>query len=157
MSREVRSTEFHDSIFYLLRNLPHVPVPDGGFEELAPECRQHAYRVCYLFDYLGLLANKGIISENTIISWLGTRIMQVWIVAMPFIRAEREYRARECGDSTPSGFVPYFEHLVRRIIEKGGVEAAARIQRDSGVLDDDDFALPDDMAAAIVTNDPLSA
>lgn len=131
-SREVRSTDFRRSLNTILTQTPDPP-PPGGFEGLPLEFRDHAYRVCYYFDYLGLLSNKGIISRETVISWVGTRIMQIWITMQPCILAERSYRLATYPQDTPCGFLPNFENLVRIIMENGGSEAAARIQEDSGI------------------------
>ena len=132
MSAEVRSTQFRESLTALLTTVPDPP-PSGGFKDLPPECRDHAYRVCYFFDYLGLLSSKGIISKETIISWVGTWIMQVWIIMQPCIMAERDYRQATFSGDTPPGFLPNFENLVRIILQTGGREAAARIQQNVGV------------------------
>jgi hypothetical protein len=133
ISREVRSADFRESLIILLNRIPDQ-APPGGFKGLTPEFREHAYRVCYFIDYLGILANKGIISENTIISWIGTWIMQVWIIMQPCILSERAHRAAEYSPETPAGFLPNFENLVRIIMQTGGKEASARIQRDAGII-----------------------
>lgn len=133
VSREVRSAKFRASLDKLLSETPDPP-PPGGFKELPLDCREDAFRVCYFFDYLGLLASKGIISENTIVSWIGTWIMQVWIVMQPCILAERSHRLSTFPESTPCGFLPNFENLVRVIIERGGKEVATQIQESTGIL-----------------------
>ncbi len=140
LSREVRSAEFRFSLASLLANTPDAP-PAGGFDELSPDWREHAYRVCYFFDYLGILVSKGIISANTIVSWIGTWIMRVWIVMEPCILAERRHRESTYPQHTPCGFLPNFENLVGIIMQNGGSAAAERIQEEEGLLRLDEAAL----------------
>ena len=140
LSREVRSAEFRYSLVSLLTNTPDDP-PAGGFDELPPDWREHAYRVCYFFDYLGVLVSKGIISANTIVSWIGTWIMRVWIVMEPCILAERRHRESAYPQYTPCGFLPNFENLVGIIMQNGGSAAAERIQQEAGLLRLDEAAL----------------
>jgi hypothetical protein len=133
LSREVRSAEFRHSLVTLLTTTPEAP-PAGGFDELPLDWREHAYRVCYFFDYLGVLVSKGIISANTIVSWIGTWIMRVWIVMQPCILAERRHRENAYPQHTPCGFLPNFENLVGIILQNGGSAAAERIQLEAGLL-----------------------
>ena len=112
VARELRSTEFRQSIMYLQKNVP--PVPDsGGFESLPEEFREQAYKVCYFFDYLGILALYEIITEDMVVDWVGTRLMQTWAIMRPFIEAEREYRRITYPPETPPGFLLHFEHLIK--------------------------------------------
>ena len=128
------------SLTSLLTSTPDAP-PAGGFDELPPDWREHAYRVCYFFDYLGVLVSKGIISSNTIVSWIGTWIMRVWIVMEPCILAERRHRESVYPPHTPCGFLPNFENLVGIIMQNGGSAAAERIQEEASLLRLDEAAL----------------
>ena len=111
VARELRSTEFRQSIMYLQKNTP--PVPDsGGFESLPKEFREQAYKVCYFFDYLGILALYKIITEDMVVDWVGTRLMQTWAIMRPFIEAEREHRRITYPPEIPPGFLLHFEHLI---------------------------------------------
>lgn len=129
---EWRSTEFRQSIMYLLNEIPGG-VLDDGFESLPEEWREHAYKVCYFLDYLGILVVYGIMNEETIIGMMGTRIIQLWRAMEPYIMAERRYRIRTYPPDAPPGFLVYYEHLVRRTIDLGGHDAAMQIQRQTGV------------------------
>lgn len=111
IAREIRSSEFRQSIRYLQKVA--MPVPDsGGFESLPEEFREQAYKICYFFDYLGILAMYGIITEDMVVDWVGTRLMQTWAIMRPFIEAEREHRRITFPPETPSGFLRHFEHLI---------------------------------------------
>jgi hypothetical protein len=112
VARELRSTEFRQSIMYLQKNAPAVP-DSGGFESLPEEFREQAYKVCYFFDYLGILALYEIITEDMVVDWVGTRLMQTWAIMGPFIEAEREYRRIMYPPETPPGFLLHFEHLIK--------------------------------------------
>jgi hypothetical protein len=110
-AREIRSSEFRQSIKYLQDAVP--PVPDsGGFESLPDEFREQAYKVCFFFDYLGILVLYGIIKESMVVDWVGTRMVQTWATMRPFIDAEREYRRISYPPETPPGFLLHFEHLI---------------------------------------------
>jgi hypothetical protein len=74
---EWRSAEFRMSIMKLLNETPGGS-NDDGFESLPKTWREHAYKVCYFFDYIGVLVVSDIINEETVIGMMGTRIMQVW-------------------------------------------------------------------------------
>jgi hypothetical protein len=129
---EWRSTEFRMSIKHLLSETPD-DLGNEGFESLPTEWREHAYKVCYFLDYLGVLTTLGIIDEEVIISMMGTRLIQVWRVIEPYIMAEREFRLRAYPSDAPPGFLVYYEHLVRRTVDLGGHDAAMQIQRREGV------------------------
>ena len=129
---EWRSSEFRMSIGYLLNETPG-PLNGEGFASLPETWREHAYKVCYFFDYVGVLVVRGIIGEETIIGMMGTRIIQVWRAVEPHVMAERQYRIRTYPPDAPPGFLVYYEHLVARTIELGGHDAAIRIQQRDGV------------------------
>lgn len=112
IAREIRSSEFRQSVIYLQKNAP--PVPDsGGFDSLPENFREQAYKICYFFDYLGILAMYEIITEDMVVDWVGTRLMQTWITIKPYIEAEREHRRITYPPETPPGFLLHFEYLIK--------------------------------------------
>jgi hypothetical protein len=130
--REFRSTEFRARINYLLINVPAVR-GEHGFHSLPKEWRENAYEVCYFYDYLGALVAFDIIREELTISLWGTAIIQVWQAVEPFIVMEREHRRRTYPPGISPGFLVYYEDLVCRIRDRGGQDAARRIQQRSGL------------------------
>jgi hypothetical protein len=111
ISHEIRSQEFHDSLIRLVTQNP-PPVPKhGGFEALPEDFRRTAYRVCYFFDYLGILAKYGIVREDIAAAWAATRLVQVWIIMKPFIEAEREHRSSAFPAEVPKEFLTHYQHL----------------------------------------------
>jgi hypothetical protein len=111
IAREIRSSEFRQNVRYLQKNSP--PVPDsGGFESLPGEFREQAYKACYFFDYLGILAMYKIITEEMVVDWVGTRLIQTWATMRPYIEAEREHRRITYPPEVPPGFLLHFQHLV---------------------------------------------
>jgi hypothetical protein len=155
ISKEVRSADFRESLTVLLNHTPDH-LPPGGFKELPREFREHAYKVCYFVDYLGLLCNKGIIDYDTVVSWIGTWIMQVWITMQPCIMEERELRIATYSQETPCGFLPNFENLVRIILQAGGRESAMRIQKNTGIIGLSEVALDSLAMARKSTQMPLA-
>lgn len=129
---EWRSTQLRSDVAYIL---DHTPQGKGeeGFNSLPSRWRDRAYRVCYFFDYVGVLASLGIISDELVISIMGTRIVQVWQKLEPFIGQERQYRAKTYPPGVPPGFLVYFEHIVTRVLDLGGQRAAILIQQRMGL------------------------
>src|SRR6266581_2262033 len=99
---EWRSSEFRASILYLLNETPEA-LSDEGFASLPETWREHAYKVCYFFDYVGVLVVRGIIGEEAIIGMMGTRITQVWRAVEPHVLAERQFRIQTYPPDTPPG------------------------------------------------------
>lgn len=130
--QEFRSADFRESVSRLLLSAPR-DAEEGGFDALEEGVREDAYRVCYFFDYLGTLTAFNIISEELIISVMGNRPMQVWSAMSSVIDSERRHRIATYPADTPTGFLVFYEHLVTRIIESGGKEAAREIQKRIGV------------------------
>jgi hypothetical protein len=130
--REYRSEEFVRSIRYLIRDIPEARGAEG-FGSFPDEWQYNAYRVCYLFDYMGLLTAFGLVKEELVVSLFGSGIMRVWRAIEQHINMEREYRLRTYPPDAPPGFLVYYEHLVRRIIDCGGKDAALLIQRRTGL------------------------
>ena len=130
--RQFRSSEFRASVNYLVIT---VPTTHGshGFNSLPKEWREKAYEVCYFFDYLGALVQFGIIREDLAISLWGTAVIQAWQAVEPFIAMEREHRKRTYPPGISPGFLVYYEDLVCRIRDRGGQDAARRIQQRSGL------------------------
>jgi hypothetical protein len=112
-----------------LINLTGLTPPEGGFEELPAEIRESAYSWCYYCDTLGQLALYKIVPEEIIIGYIGTQLIQVWCIMEPFILKEREHRARTLPPGAPAAFLPYYEHLVCRIAERGGRRAGEDIRK----------------------------
>jgi hypothetical protein len=130
--RQFRSSEFRASVNYLILTIP-VPHGDHGFNSLPKGWRDKAYEVCYFFDYLGALVQFDIIREDLAISLWGTAIIQAWQAVEPFIAMEREHRRRTYPPGISPGFLVYYEDLVCRIKDRGGQDAARRIQQRSGL------------------------
>jgi hypothetical protein len=129
---EFRSAEFRASIHYLIANVPPTR-GEHGFSSLPTEWREKAYETCYFFDYLGALVEFGIIREELAISLWGTVIIQIWMAAEPFIIMERSHRKNTYPPGISPGFLVYYEDLVCRIRDRGGQDAARRIQQRSGL------------------------
>lgn len=94
---------------------------------------ERAYRICYFFDYVGVLVSLDIISDELVISMMGTWIVQIWQVLEPFIERERKHRIDTYPPGVPPGFLVYFEHIVTRVLDLGGQRAAVQIQRRTGL------------------------
>ncbi len=131
--QEFRTADFRASVSNLITHAP-VNAPAGGFDALPEDVREDAYKVCYFFDYMGTLIAYGIISEGIVIGVMGTRVMQIWHAMWPTIESERDLRQ---GDSypedAPRGFLVYYEHLVARVVELDGRQAASNLQRGLGI------------------------
>jgi hypothetical protein len=126
--REWRSAEFRRHKNVLL-TLDGTSPPDGGFDALPSDIQESAYIWCYFCEYLGQLVLSEIVPEEMIIGFAGTQILQLWGVLEPFIQNEREHRLRTLPAGIPSGFLAQYEHLVARIVERGGSRAAEDIRR----------------------------
>lgn len=129
---EWRSSDFRSDVLYIIEHSPRDK-RGKGFGSLSIRWRDRAYRVCYFFDYVGVLASLGIVSDELVISMMGTRIIQIWQVLEPYIERERQFRAETYPQGVPPGFLVYFEHIVTRILDLGGQQAAARIQQRTGL------------------------
>lgn len=130
--REFRSLEFRNSMSYLITSVPK-PRGEEGFRSLPRKWQEHAYRVCYLFDYLGTLVSFGIVREELAVSLWGTWAMRIWLTIEPFIKKEREYRRKTYPPGVSPGFLLYYEDFVCRIVDLGGEDAPRRIQQRSGL------------------------
>jgi hypothetical protein len=130
--REFRSPQFRESLRDLL-NSPAGDAYTGGFRSLPRDRRDAAYDVCYFFEYIGELVAFGIVQEDIIIAAMGTHIMLVWSVMWPAIENERAHRMQTFSPDVPPGFLTQYEHLVARIHDLGGGEAATIIQKRRGV------------------------
>jgi hypothetical protein len=128
IAREIRSSEFRQSIIFLQEKAPLVP-DRGGFDSLPWEFREVAYEVCYFFDYLGILAMYKIITEEMVLDWIGTRLLQAWITMKPFIEAEREHRRNTYSPDTPAGFLLHFEYLINIIASNPHSKMSDRARR----------------------------
>ena len=126
--REWRSQEFRKSVHSLL-TLPSSKVSSYGFLSLPEDRREDAYKVCYFFDYIGTLVAFGIISQDIVISTMGTQIMQVWSAMYPAIENERDRRSKTFPANTPPGFLTFYGHIVACIESSGGSEAAKKSKR----------------------------
>lgn len=126
--REWRSAEFRRHKNVLLA-LDGTTPPDGGFDALPADIQESAYIWCYFCEYLGQLALYEIVPEEMIIGFAGTQILQLWGVLEPFIQSEREHRLQTLPPGIPPAFLAQYEHLVARIVERGGSWAAEDIRR----------------------------
>jgi hypothetical protein len=129
---QFRSEEFRESMLRLVE-APARGKQGRGFESLPEDVRDDAYRVCYLFDQVGIMVALGIISEDIVIGLAGTPAMRVWLAMKPAIESERAYRRQTYPAEVPPGFLTYYEHLVARIYELGAAESAATLQRRIGI------------------------
>lgn len=129
---EWRSTSFRADVSYILTRSPPT-AKDGGFRSLPRRWREPAYRVGYFLDYIGVLTSLDIISDELVISMVGTQIIQIWRALEPFIEQERQYRRTTYPPGVPAGFLVYFEHIVARIIDLGGQQAAVLSQQRRGL------------------------
>jgi len=129
---QFRAQEFRESMLRLIEN-PAKGKYERGFESLPNDLRDDAYRVCYLFDQVGIMVALGIISENIVIGLAGTPAMRVWLAMKPAIEGERAYRRRTYPSDVPPGFLTYYEHLVARIYELGASESASTLQGRIGI------------------------
>jgi hypothetical protein len=127
MAREWRSAEFRKHKIVILSLVGTTP-PERGFGALPPDVQDSAYTWCYFCDYLGQLAMYEIVSEELIIGFTGTSISQLLGVLEPFIEKERGHRLETLPEGVPPGFLEYYEHLVARIIARGGRTAADKIR-----------------------------
>jgi hypothetical protein len=131
ISHEIRSSEFHDCLINLLTQAPSMTPKPGGFEALPKKFRKNAYRICYFFDYLGILTKYGIVTEDIAVDWIGTRLMQVWAIMRPFIEAERDYR-RALPPEAPKGFLLHYEHLAD-VVKKRQITQTSEIADTSSI------------------------
>jgi hypothetical protein len=124
---EWRSISFHKHRSLILYET--IPMPMAtAFESLPPEFRESAYIVCYFCDYVGMLRSFKIIKEDLIIGVMGTQLMQIWKAMEPYILEERKHRKETLPPDTPRGFLPYYEDLVKRIVQLGGSQSTINIQ-----------------------------
>jgi hypothetical protein len=124
---EWRSAEFREHKSVLLSLVGTMP-PEGGFEALPRNVRESAYAWCYFCDYLGHLALYKIVPEELIIDFTGTQLPQLRGVLEPFIEKEREHRLKTLPEGIPPGFLGNYEHLVARIVARGGRTATDKIR-----------------------------
>jgi hypothetical protein len=129
---EFRSPDFHQSLLHLLEEMGSR-APDGGFDRLPRKLRNDAYKVCYLFEYLGALVAYGLVNEDILLSLMATPIKQVWTVMKPVIDGERKHRTDDYPPDTPAGFLVHYDYLVRRIHQLGDSRAAFNIQKRVGL------------------------
>jgi len=121
---EFRSPTFRAALHAIDRQ--HDSPPDNGFAGLGPAA-DSAYTACYLFEYLGQLVTLRSISEDIVLSLMATHILKVWHCLEPFIIGERHKRDRELTPGVPRRFLPHFEHLVSRILERRRADGSINI------------------------------
>ena len=134
---EWRSASFRADIVYLLDHAPSGMGRKGPSYIFSRRKEriylERVYRLCYFFDYVGVLVSLDIISDELVISMMGTWIVQIWQVLEPFIERERKHRIDSYPPGVPPGFLVYFEHIVTRVLDLGGQRAAVRIQQRTGL------------------------
>jgi hypothetical protein len=113
---EFRTKEFRDGVSYLVNATPK-PAPDDGFRGAPGKWQDHAYRVCYFFDYVGILGRLDIVQDEVAISLLGSPAIQVWDAVEEIVHKERVYRKENFLGGSWHGFLRYYEDLVRRILD----------------------------------------
>jgi hypothetical protein len=87
----------------------------GPFRTLRAPTIDQAHRVCYFFEYLGILVAFGHIDSDIVIGTMSTQLVEMWTVMRPWIACERAARR----DGEPLGghdFLPYVENLVFLIV-----------------------------------------
>lgn len=129
---EWRSPQFNDALHELLNSAPEKLTVEN-FEALEPGVRHAAFEVCYLFDHLGALVALRIVDEDVVVGLIGSQLMRVWEAMYPLILRERNYRIATYPDSAPPGFLVYYEHIISRIMELGGRDAARNVQQRAGI------------------------
>ena len=131
--REWRTSEFNKASRRLL-GIRRSYLDRENFNALPRGLRRDAYKVCYFFDYLGVLVLYDIVRQDIIIGVMATRLTQVWSTMSPIIEKERGYRIDNYPPETPPGFLVYYEHLVKLVEASGGNNAARIAQQRAGVL-----------------------
>jgi hypothetical protein len=110
-----------------LRSLRVSGLTPGPFGTLRAPTIDQAYRVCYFFEYLGILVAFGHIDGDIVIGTMSTQLVEVWTVMRPWIACERVVRR----NGEPLGghdFLPYFENLVFLIV-KGKTRRPLRLRK----------------------------
>lgn len=124
---EWRSSDFRSDVSYVLQHPPRTTGKEG-LRSLPARWRERAYRVGYFLDYIGVLTSLDIISDELVISIMGTQIILLWQAMEPYIEREREYRRETYPQGVSTGFLIYFEHMVAQVIDLGGQHAAILIR-----------------------------
>lgn len=130
---EFRTPEFRAHVENVMKNVPKGKL-DTDFTSLPQDWVGSVLPVCYFYDYLGALIAYRLVDERIIIGTLATQAMQVWEAVEPFVFAERARRKATYSAHASPGFLAYYGHLVKRIVELGGKDAPALIRARAGVL-----------------------
>jgi hypothetical protein len=115
---EFRSERFreHFKAVLALDTPGSVPV-DGGFAALG-KAKDSAYAVCYHFEYIGLLVAFKHFSEDVALGTMSTQLLLAWQALEPFIDSERRHRDAHYPPGVGRRFLPYYEHLIARILQR---------------------------------------
>ena len=111
-----------------LRSLPQ-DAPSASFHDLAKHTRNHAFTVCYFFEYIGLLVAFGHLDSDLVIGTMSSQLVDVWKIMRPWIIGERKARSEGKDGYGGKEFLPYYENLVALIVAERG-EAPIRIRHE---------------------------
>jgi hypothetical protein len=130
---EWRSEIFRGHVNNLKDHSSDAPAA-GGFDALPDEWRDSAYTVCYFFDYIGTLMLFGLIDDDIIIGTLASQAVVIWRMLETHIFSEREHREATYPPGASPGFLKFYEHMIAKIMNMGGENAAANVQQAKGML-----------------------
>lgn len=129
---EWRSSVFRDHVENIKMHSSQSS-PAGGFTALPDEWRHSAYTVCYFFDYIGTLVLFKLVDEEIIVGTIASQAVLLWGMLETHIISEREYREAAYPPGVSRGFLKFYEHLVAEIMNEGGENAPAKVQRAKGI------------------------
>ncbi|MFJ9817461.1 hypothetical protein ACIRU3_19770 [Streptomyces sp. NPDC101151] len=119
--RELRSVDFRRDLDLVIRHPPRTGLVEGWGGDGTPEEERRidaAFNVCATLEWLGILVAFRLIDEKLVVSANATMIIRAWIALQPFIERERS-RRRDTGIAgVPPGFMPFFEHLAARTVQR---------------------------------------
>lgn len=129
---EWRSDVFRGHVANLKKRSSDAPTA-GGFDALPDEWRDSAYTVGYFFDYVGTLMLFKLVDEDIVIGQLSSQAVVLWRILEGHVLSEREHREATNPPGASSGFLKFYEHMIAEIIDRGGEDAAARVQQAKGL------------------------
>jgi hypothetical protein len=129
---EWHSDIFRNHVANLKKHSSDAPTA-GGFDVLPDEWRDSAYTVGYFFDYVGSLMLFKLIDDDIVIGQLSSQAVILWAILEKHIISERKHREETNPPGASAGFLKFYEHMVAEIMNKGGENAAAKVQRAKGI------------------------
>lgn len=97
---------------------------DHDFANLDATLQDHAYTVCYFFEYIGLLVASGHLDQQLVLNSMSTQLAEVWNIMRPTIAQERRTRSLVADMYYGKRFLPHYEHLIALI----GLRAGTRTE-----------------------------